>query len=459
MKKRKALAMGILVGSMVVALAGCGDDSKKPANDSETDSGFTSESESETDSESESEPTTEVVDGYTYTILDKQMWTIDVLNIRDLPRASGEKIGQFPFGTEVHVTGQCKESGWYRVDYDGGVGYVSNDYMSDEEPEGSLPPVDEPGEPNPTTDEKKDFTGKKVNDLGNVYLMGNAGFEAYSYSDSAGDKYASLIKRAADALAGVSNVYSMPIPLGSGVVMPEEYKSKVHVADQKKAIDSILGHMGDKVHGVNIYDELYAHRDEYIYFRTDHHWTQLGAYYAYTQFCEEKGITPKSLDSYKHKAYEGFVGSFYFNAESKPEALHNAPDTVYTYGPASRAVMTYTTTKGESFEWPIINNVNSYGPGLKYSTFIGADNPYTIIENKDIKDGSSCIVVKDSFGNAFVPFLVDHYETVYVIDQRYYKGSVIELAKKNKVTDVIFANNLSAIGSSAQQKLLNGILK
>lgn len=54
---------------------------------------------------------------------------------------------------------------------------------------------------------------------------------------------------------------------------------------------------------------------------------------------------------------------------------------------------------------------------------------------------------------------VDHYETIYIIDQRYYKNSVIELAKKNKVTDVIFANNLSAIGSSAQQKLLNGILK
>ena len=75
----------------------------------------------------------------------------------------------------------------------------------------------------------------------------------------------------------------------------------------------------------------------------------------------------------------------------------------------------------------------------------------------DLSDGSKCIVVKESFGNAFVPFLVDHYQTVYVIDYRYYSGSVSALAKANGVTDVIFANNLSAIRGSYQVGKLAGV--
>jgi len=85
------------------------------------------------------------------------------------------------------------------------------------------------------------------------------------------------------------------------------------------------------------------------------------------------------------------------------------------------------------------------------------DNPYTVISNPDLSDGSSCVVVKESFGNAFVPFLVDHYQTVYVIDYRYYSGSVVDFAKTNKVTDVIFVNNLSAIRGSYQMGKLAGV--
>ena len=74
----------------------------------------------------------------------------------------------------------------------------------------------------------------------------------------------------------------MPIPLGSGVCLPDEYKGKVSAGDQGAAIDYILGHMGTNVVAVDIFDTLYEHRDEYLYFRTDHHWTQLAAYYAET---------------------------------------------------------------------------------------------------------------------------------------------------------------------------------
>lgn len=66
-----------------------------------------------------------------------------------------------------------------------------------------------------------------------------------------------------------------------------------------------------------------------------------------------------------------------------------------------------------------------------------------MIHNKKIKDGSGCVVVKESYGNAFVPYLADHYEKIYVIDYRYWKGSISSLAKQRKVQDVIFINNIS----------------
>ena len=66
-----------------------------------------------------------------------------------------------------------------------------------------------------------------------------------------------------------------------------------------------------------------------------------------------------------------------------------------------------------------------------------------MIHNKKIKDGSNCVVVKESYGNAFIPYLADHYQKIYVVDYRYWKGSVSKLATKNNVQDVIFINNIS----------------
>ena len=430
--------------------------------ETETGSGTDSETESETGSEQElgTEPSP---DGYTIKVLDKTMWATTGVNVRSLPSTEGTIIGGLVRGQEIKVTGQCNENDWYRVEYNGATGYVSNKYLSDEKPVDNTPA---PGEPNATVDKIKDVLGKTPKKAGSLYVIGNAGFEGYSFNDTLKDRaetYAQLMTQVADALKGVSNVYVMPIPLGSGVCLPDEYKGKVSAGDQAAAIDYILGHMGANAVAVDIFDTLYAHRDEYLYFRTDHHWTQLAAYYAYTDYCKAKGIEAFGLDHFVHKAYGGFVGSFYFNHyenyKSTVNALYNAPDIVYTYAPVSDAQMIYTKTDGTSTKWPIIKDVSNYKTGVKYSCFIAGDNPYTIIENKDVQDGSSCIVVKESYGNAFVPLLVDHYQTIHVIDQRYWKGNVIDFAKKHNVTDVIFANNLTAIGSKTQLKYFKNIIE
>lgn len=283
----------------------------------------------------------------------------------------------------------------------------------------------------------------KLSNYDGVVVIGNSGYELYTYREDSAKAYAKSVNKLAEKLKGKADVYDIVIPLSSGIVFPDNRRDEVNSSDQKVAMDNIFGMLKDGVKKVDIYDALMSHRTEYIYFRTDHHWTTLGAYYAYQRLCEEKGIEAEDIDSYEKKEFDGFLGSFYNDTSS--EKLKKKPDVVTGYIPKAEATLKYTTTDGQEITWPIINDVSSYGAGLKYSAFIGADNPYTIIENSDLTDGSSCIVVKESFGNAFVPFLVDHYQTIYVIDYRYYQGTIEKLVKDTGAQDVILANNLSMI--------------
>ena len=77
------------------------------------------------------------------------------------------------------------------------------------------------------------------------------------------------------------------------------------------------------------------------------------------------------------------------------------------------------------------------------SRFIGADQPYSVIENLDNPNGETCLVIKDSFGNAFIPFLIPHYKTIHIIDPRYYPQSLNEFSGNKKLDDIIFISNIS----------------
>lgn len=301
-------------------------------------------------------------------------------------------------------------------------------------------------------------TSDKPYQSGGVYVVGSAGYEMYNYVGSLAEKYQSTVNAVADSLSGVSQVYAMAIPLSSGITLPDELFSDIPGSDQAQAEKDILAGMGQNVKTIPLHDVMMSHRTEYIYFRTDHHWTALGAYYAYVQFCTAKGITPHNLSDYEVSQFPGFLGSFY-NDGGKPDTMKNDPDTVNAYHPVSAtASMKYGDNENSTLTGgQVIFDESTASASLKYGTFIMGDNPFTVIENPEVSNGESCIVVKESFGNAFVPFLVDHYQTVYVVDYRYYSGSITQLARDKGVKDVLFVNNLSAIRGSYQMGKLAGV--
>lgn len=288
-----------------------------------------------------------------------------------------------------------------------------------------------------------------IQELSGIIVCGNAAYEYYNFSQDAADSYARAVNRAASLFAGKAQVYSVIIPLSSDIVLDKRVRAGLSVSDQKKAIEYMYGSMSDSVRKVNIYDTLASHAGEYIYFRADHHWTGLGAYYAYTQFCAAKGIAALPLSSYTVRSFDNFLGSFYADSGQDP-ALAATPDVVDTYTPPCNAEMTVTEASGNVLTTPMIYNATSNKPAYKYSAFIYGDNPFTVIENTDMAQGESCILIKDSFGNAFAPLLTYHYKYVYVYDFRYDNSTVDYLVNTKGINDVIIMNNISLTRSQGQ---------
>ena len=249
-----------------------------------------------------------------------------------------------------------------------------------------------------------------------------------------------MINHTYDVLGGQADVYSVIAPISSGIMLDPSLVSAFGASDQREAINYINSLMEDGVHALNVFDNMKKHNAEYIYFRTDHHWTALGAYYAYEEFAREKGVVPHSLDQFEQREYPGFLGTFY--SSSRSDALAGTPDTVTAYVPMGTNSMTMTTADGTVMDWYIIASTAKAGAGDKYLCFSGGDQPYAEVHNPQITDGSSCVVIKDSFGNAFIPFLVDHYEYVYWIDFRYYEGTLTDLVTEKGIDDIIYCMNI-----------------
>ena len=306
---------------------------------------------------------------------------------------------------------------------------------------------------------------KSKNGTFNTYSSGairvdNAAFSVCgTLSDSVTSKYAALVSEVADSLNGKTKVYSLIIPTSYGVTLPDDIKTQIaNYADQGENIAKVFSKMSENVTPVYCYDDLMTHRDEYLYFRTDHHWNGKGAYYAYAAFCRTKGIEPYTLEEREKKEFDGFLGTMYQN-NGKDKNLLPA-DTVEAFLPVSaNATMKFTNTEGTTYDWPIVKDVSEWSSGAKYNTFAGSDNPITEFTNPDVADGAVLIVVKESFGNALLPYLVDHYSKIYEIDYRYWKGDLVSFAEEVGADDLLFANNIMMTSTSLLVGNLSKIIK
>ncbi len=304
-----------------------------------------------------------------------------------------------------------------------------------------------------------------IENAGNVEKFGGiwiqketkTAYEIFHNTQSTNDRYISAINSAGEKL-GSADVYNMIVPLHYTYKLTDDQIASVGGSDCTKVIDYIYENLDEDIITVDAHSQLLAHKDEYIYYRTDHHWTARGAYWAYVAFCEQKGIKPTPLEEYERLQFDGFLGTFY-SQSGQNETLKNNPDYVEAFVPSGINELVATAKDGTEREYAVVyRGADKYSEANKYLCFIGGDNPVSTIHNPKINDGSSIVVVKESYGNAFVPFLVDSYEYVYVVDYRYFDGSLCDFVSENKIDDVLFLNYVSTTSTGSKIDAIEGII-
>ncbi len=352
------------------------------------------------------------------------------------------------------------------------------------EPSGNTQPVESgetqtPPETEAPPETSENNSGQGAHDVttpaelsGTIYITEGCGYGVYYFNETYSARYCLQVNKVAQALKGKANVYCLVCPISAGIMLSDEVREETGSSDENQAIEWIYSNLDPSVKGIRTYNALKAHNDEYIYFHTDHHWTALGAYYAYREFCAAKGITPHDLKDFETYTFPGFLGTFY-SSSNKNASLGNNPDTVTSYIPNGTNKMTmYVKNKDGSYTeygWRIVNDVSNYAKSELYATFAGGDQPYNYAHNEAVTDGSSVLIVKDSYGNAFIPFLVDHYEHIYWIDYRSYKHwcgwagqsnyTISGLVERKGIQDVILCNNINSTGSKTLLETMSEIFK
>jgi len=279
---------------------------------------------------------------------------------------------------------------------------------------------------------------------GSIFVYKGRAMSVFGGTKAAGSRYAAVINSYKDALGGGVAVYNLIVPTSAEFYLPEKYKPLSR--SQKDNIDYIYSKLSPGVSAVDAYSEIKNHTDEYIYFNTDHHWTALGAYYAYIAFAKAAGFEPLSLDEFGKGKINGFLGTMY--GQTQDQKLKENLDYVdYYIPPVNYIAQRYAVNQPYKPYKTTLLAEYAKG-GSSYSVFLHGDLPLIKVETEN-KNGRKIMIVKESFGNAFVPFLVANYQEVHIADLRYFQLGMVDYIKQNGISELLFINNAFAANTNS----------
>ena len=276
--------------------------------------------------------------------------------------------------------------------------------------------------------------------------------EVFTKNEDSERVYAEAINHISENIDEDINVYAALVPTQL------EFSGRLYSSiqtSQRDTIEEIYGMLNPRVTGVDIYSTLENHTDEYIYYRSDHHWTMLGSYYGYSAFMKARGTAPASLSNFELSDQGEFYGYLY---EQYPDSSIQK-DTLEWYDTAKAADL---TIEMESIR---DGKVNKYTSPMfdetkhDYSFFFSADHPYTKITNKKILNGETLLVIKDSFASNFVPWCVNNYSTIIMVDPRTYNGNLRDVFNENDIDDVLVLNYIFTTSFEDYCEKMTGMFK
>ena len=237
------------------------------------------------------------------------------------------------------------------------------------------------------------------------------------------------IRKRMESLQKIISVYPqtrvMLVPTADNI-LTDKLPAFAPFYDQQEFLEQVKTMVGQK-HVIDVYDALKEHSSEPIYYRTDHHWTTLGAYYGYREFSKAYKLPARNyLSKERVVVTEDFLGTLHskVNMPMKEETIEMFPATL-----DKRYTITYDGTKQtDSFY------TESYLEGKnKYGYFLDDNHGLVEIERESFSK-RELFIIKDSYANSLIPLLAHHYKKIYVVDLRYFNGKLLEFMEECNTT-------------------------
>ena len=256
-----------------------------------------------------------------------------------------------------------------------------------------------------------------------------------------------LLEENAGYVNALVNNVDVPVYFGiipsAAEIWADRLPAGAPTADEKAIIDGLYNQV--QTHTIDLYAALGAHQDEDIYYRTDHHWTSLGAYYGYEALMGAMGLEAAPLDeSQKVTVSEDFYGTLY----STSGVRWLPPDHIDRYisgeGVTVTAYPDGTPQPGSLYVDSFLSEKD------KYSSFLGGNKPLCVIETEHT-GAPKVLVIRDSYTDSLAPFLTQNFSEIHVFDPRMNLTSVKDYVEQNEIDSVVVLYSISNFVSPGSQ--------
>ena len=215
---------------------------------------------------------------------------------------------------------------------------------------------------------------------------------------------------------------------------------------QKEYVNFVKKNLDSKIKVVELFDVFEKNKNNIdLYFKTDHHWTTDGAYLAYVEYCKALNLEPINENMLERNlASDSFKGSLYY----KNGAEIGFPDELYLYLNKNEDKPVLVKYYDDLKKVPSLYDVSKLQGRDPYEVFTGGNHTQIKIRT-NIDTKRKLLVVKDSYANAMLPFLVNNFSEITVVDLRYFTGSLQDVIQNNELTDVLFLNNINTFNTDS----------
>ncbi|MGO5353587.1 DHHW family protein [Faecalicoccus sp. LCP19S3_E3] len=209
--------------------------------------------------------------------------------------------------------------------------------------------------------------------------------------------------------------------------------------DQNAQIDDYLSKLDVSIQKVDVRDSFKEHKNEYLYYKTDHHWTSLGSYYAYQALSSSMDLGQTEISDYHvYPVSTDFKGTLSGKVGS---AFMEDQIDIYVPKENSEYIMTDETSRDSSRS---IYSMDALHTKDQYTVFLSGNTGRISLEMDNDSD-RHLLLIKDSYANSMIQFLIPHFRTIDIIDPRYYFEDVSKLLDSQLITDILFLYNSNTL--------------